>query len=312
LDTGAAHGFEAGRFGGFEVVSGACAELTGEGDAAVGAKLLGVQAQLQAVVLGGGEDGARLGEGEGMVVAEDIAEAGEAVLGDVREQIVGDEAEIAWAVVLELRRHGMRSQQRGNDAQRGALLERAEDVEDLQFGVAGEAVAGLGFNGGGAATEEPVSVVEGGYGEVFEALVAGLADSGEDSTACGSDLLIGLAGDALLELGDAVAAEDEMGVGVDEAGEDGAFGGVDDGMVRGKVTLESGVRADGEDAAVSKVNGRVMEDAELLQLPACARPLRASKSQKLAAMDDERVFGGRDGVMAPAGLGLCYTRGSGG
>ncbi len=47
---------------------------------------------------------------------------------------------------------------------------------------------------------------------------AGESDGAQDASAGGGDLLVGGAGDALFEFSGAVAGEDEMGVGVDEAG----------------------------------------------------------------------------------------------
>src|SRR6476660_189213 len=91
-----------------------------------------------------------------------------------------------------------------------------------------EAVAGLGFDGGGAGAEHPVAMATGGNEEVIFAGGAGEGDGAQDASTGGGDLLVGGSGDALLEFGSAVAGEDEVGVGVDEAGGDAAVVGVDD------------------------------------------------------------------------------------
>ncbi len=79
---------------------------------------------------------------------------------------------------------------------------------------------------------------------------AGESDGAQDASAGSGDLLVGGAGDALFELGGAVAGEDEVRVGVDEAGGYAAVFGIDNLGVVGNFGFEFGIGADCNDAAV--------------------------------------------------------------
>ena len=70
---------------------------------------------------------------------------------------------------------------------------------------------------------------------------AGGADAGDDAAAGCGDLGVADAGEALLELGGAVAAEDQVGVAVDEAGGDPAAGAVDAAHGAGRAVGRAGI-----------------------------------------------------------------------
>ena len=166
----------------------------------------------------------------------------------------------------------MGGEQRGDDARRTFGIEAGESRGACEFGVAVEAVAGFGFDGGGAGAEHPVAMAAGGGEQLVFAGGAGEGDCAQNASAGCGDLLIGGAGDALFEFGGAIAGEDEMGVGVDEAGGDAAALGVDDGGVWRNLRTEFGVWAGGDDAAAfNEQRGVFGDDAEFAEFGADAR-----------------------------------------
>ena len=138
--------------------------------------------------------------------------------GDFRDEFFGNEADVVGAAVFVFGRDGVGGEQRGDDARRAFFVEAANHAEHLQFGLAIEAVAGFGFYGRGAVAQHPVAMAAGGGEKFIFSGGTGEGDGAQDASASCGDLLVGGAGDALLEFCGAVASEDEMGVGIDEAG----------------------------------------------------------------------------------------------
>ena len=173
------------------------------------------------------EHGAGFVDGEGVVVAEGVAVLGETEFGHFGDEFFGDEADVVGTAVFVFGRDGVGGEQRRDDASWAFFVESANHAKHFEFGVAVEAVAGFGFDAwwcpSGASSRDGggrrrVIHLRGGAGESYGA---------QDASAGCSDLLVGGAGDALFEFGGAVSGEDEVGVGVDEAGGYAAACGVD-------------------------------------------------------------------------------------
>ena len=176
---------------------------------------------------GGGEYSSRFVDGEGVIVAEGVAVLGEFRGGYFGDQLFSDEADVIGAAVGEFWWDGVRGEERGDDSCRAFFVEAAKDAEHFELGVAVEAVAGFGFDGGGAGAEHPVAMAAGGSQQLIFSGGSGERDGSQDASAGSGDLLVSGASDALFEFSGAVACEDEMSVGIDEAGGYGTACGVD-------------------------------------------------------------------------------------
>ena len=154
--------------------------------------------------------------------------------------------------------HGVGAEEAGADADRALSRDGAGDAEHAELGVAVEAVAGLDLDGGHAFGDQGVDAGEGTGEERRLVGLAGGADGGHDAAAGAGQLLVGGAFEAHLELAGAVAAEDHVGVAVDERRGDEAAGEVALGQA---AAAEVGGGADGGDAAVLDGNGGVGEEA---------------------------------------------------
>ena len=192
------------------------AELAGQLHAPAVRQLVGVEASAQAAVGPGGEDGSRLVDVEGAVLAEHVDPPG--VRCGRREHGAGDEVDVVLGggVSLELD---------GDDvgAEEGRVLgELAGHREAARLVVDRQPVSALDLDGGGALGphlgDEPGDV----GGELLVGGGTGPGDRGADAAG-----RVGLAGHPRLELGGAVAGEDEVAVRVDEAGDHRAPAGVD-------------------------------------------------------------------------------------
>ena len=165
----------------------------------------------------------------------------------------------------------------------------ADGLEDFDFGIEREAVAGLGFDGGGAAAQEPVRVAAAGGQQVIAGGLAGEADGGAYAAAGRRDLGVGGAFHAAFKLAGAVAREDRMRVSVDEAGEYDAAAGVDDFGVLRQRALDLRARPDGDDAAVAYAQCAIGDDGEFAHGGSRARTGRSREGDQLAAMDDGEI-----------------------
>src|SRR5699024_1442287 len=194
-------------------------ELGGERDAAAAAELVAVHPQPEAGRGAGVQHPGGLGGVEGAILAEHVdpahvrGDGGEHLPGDQLDVLLGARAAVP-AVVLpghQVRAEEGRLVELPRRDQGGGELGGAELVRD------GEPVAGLGLQAGGAAGDRfrDPSPHQGA-----QALVGGGAGGvGGDADPAGA---VGLSGHAGLELGGAVAVEDEVAVGVDPAGQHGA------------------------------------------------------------------------------------------
>ena len=137
-------------------------------------------------------------------------------------QLFRDPAHIFLAAAGKLRRHGVRRQQRGHDARRALGVEAGHHAQHAQLRLAIQPVAGFGFDGGRAGAQHPVAMpARLGQQIVFRGCARGFHRA-QNAAAGSGNLLIGGAGNALLELGGAIAREDQMRVRIDKARRDAA------------------------------------------------------------------------------------------
>ena len=163
------------------MVGGGGMEFGGEQRAVIGAELVGVHAQAEAERLGGAQDGARLFHGKHVGFAEDVAVLGEVLFGNARQHFVDHEIDVVVDAAAIFVGDFVGAQESGYVAQAGVGVELADGLEDFDFGIGREAVARLGFDGGGAAREEPVRVAAAGGEQGIGGGLAGLADGGADA-----------------------------------------------------------------------------------------------------------------------------------
>ena len=207
------------------------AELAGQAYAGTGTELVGVQPTGEPLRVAGGQDGPGLVGVERTGLAEDVDPL--RVRRSRLEHRTGDEVDVAGRVVGVLRRHDVGAEEGGlvgvllRDRQAARLVEGAESVAALDLDGRGALPAHLRDEAGHVGGE---LLVGGGTGR--------------------RDRRTDPAGGVALprhpggELGRAVAGEDEVGVGVDEAGDDRAAAEVA-GRVRGR-----GIASDGRPSAI--------------------------------------------------------------
>ncbi len=190
-------------------------ELHGELDAGAVRQLVGVDTGVEPFGAARGEDGAGLVAVEGAALAEDVDPAG--VRGAGVQHRAGDQVDVAGRVVGVVR---------GDDvgAEVGDLVGVAGgDAQGAGLVLDREAVAGLGLQGGGALPQSLREVVGDVVGELLVGGLAGGGDRGADAARG-----VGLPGHPGVELLGAVAREDQVGVGVDEARDHGPARRVED------------------------------------------------------------------------------------
>ena len=165
----------------------------------------------------------------------------------------------------------MGAEERRHDRHRPLDAEPARGAQQAGLGVEIEPVTGLDLDRGHALGDQPVEARGGARDELVLARRPRRLDGRDDAAAGRGDLAVARAGQAQLELVRAVAAEDEVGMAVDQAGGDptavasDALGGVG---VRRQVAL----RADKGDAPAAGPDRAALDDPE-------ARPARMERGQ---------------------------------
>jgi hypothetical protein len=145
------------------------------------------------------------------------------------------------------------------DPNPGLAADAAGDAQHLQLAVAVEAIARLDLDGGDAGRLQPFETTEGRGVEVVLGRLARGLDRGDDAAAGAGDLLIGRALQTLFELAGTVAAEDEVGVAIDQARRDPAA--AEAVGLRRLVVRQVGARADPDDGPVADQDRRVLDCA---------------------------------------------------
>ncbi len=154
----------------------------------------------------------------------------------------------------------MRAEEGGGDGDGAPRAQSAGGAQLAGFGVRFQAVAGLDLDGGDAFGEQGVEARQGLRDQLVLGCGAGRLHGGEDAAAGTRDLLVGGAAEAQLELVRAVAAVDEVGVAVDQAGRDPAAFEIDalGGFKRGLL----GLRTDPGNAAILGGDGTAFDAAD--------------------------------------------------
>ncbi|MNX64195.1 N-formimino-L-glutamate deiminase [compost metagenome] len=283
------HGGEAFLVGAVEVIGRDGAQLGGEHGPAGVAQLVGVQLGPEVLALGGAQDLGRLLGGEDPLLAEHVAEARQATDGDAGDGLGAEPLDVGVGVLALGHRVGPHEGRHHVDGL--VAVELVEHLELLELGVEVEAVAALGFNGGRAVGEHGRKVTLGLAVEGVEGGLAGLLDRRVDAAARRHDLGVGGAPGAQFELALAAAAEDQVGVRVDQTGGDDAAAGVHLGGVRvDRATGHDLVGgADGDDLAVGDRNRPVGDDREVALLVAAARAAAARDGDQLGRVADDQV-----------------------
>ncbi len=162
------------------------------------------------------------------------------------------------------------------------LVQQADRIQHLEFSVQVEAVAGLDLGRGGAVGEHGVQAGQGLLDQLVQRGGAGGAHGGHDAAASLHDLHVRGAGDALLELAGPVACPQQMGVGIDEAGQHDLAGRVDD--VGGVGVVQQGQHvgrpAHGHDLPGQAGQRAILDQARIGQIRPALRPCRAGASQQ--------------------------------
>ena len=137
-----------------------------------------------------------------------------------RNHLVDDQVDIVLLVAAVLHGDAVGAEEVGLDGQGRVLLEAADDAQELQLALGGEAVAALDFDGAGA---EAHGLFEAALGHVVEFLLRGRRRGFgriEDTPSPLRDLLVAEAANLVDELMLARVGIDEVGVRVAEGRED--------------------------------------------------------------------------------------------
>ena len=140
------------------MVSGCSAQLCRYIRSGAGTKLLGMHAKLHAVIPGRHQHLPRLFLAEGVIVAECIAEMGQARRCNFGNKLLGNPANVIGPTICSLRWNGVRCQKCRYDTRGTFVIEPPDDPKHLQFCFAVKSVAGFGFYGRCAGAEHPVAM----------------------------------------------------------------------------------------------------------------------------------------------------------
>ena len=242
------------------MIGGERAEPGGERGALQVGELLRMQLDRQALRAGGFKHTAGLRRGEPNPLAEGVDGVGQTLGGDGRDHLEADEVDVTIGVARELGRQSVGAKEGRDDADVPQLAQAARGAKRLQFMLKREAVAGLDLDGGDALGDQGVEAGQGlGDKLVFGGCARG-GHGGNDATPGAGNLFVARALQPQFELMGAVAAVDQVGVGIDQARGDPAALAIDGvGSVElGGLGLWAGV----EDPAVLGDNDAVIDFAE--------------------------------------------------
>ena len=191
----------------------------GQRRAAEVGQLVGMQLDRQPVPGRGGEDPRCLRRRKANPLAERIHRVGQPLGRDRRQHRLADQADILVAV-LHFRRHGVRAEETGHHPYRPLPPQRAGRPELPRLGRQFQPVARLDLDRGDALAQQRIQP---GQRRVHELLLRGAAcrpHRRDDAAPGPGDRLVCRSGEALLELARAVAGIDQVGVAIDQPGQD--------------------------------------------------------------------------------------------
>lgn len=264
----------------------------GEARGSGAGELFGVEAEAELAGAGRRENSARLRHGKSAAVAENVAEFGEIFSGDSREPFAADEVDIGISgfsgAIAEFGGHDMCAEKCGNDFERLLAIEFAEEGEDFAFAGPVEAIAGFGFDSGGAVGGELGQMSERARFELCSGRGAEFADRIKNAATAARDFLVCGTRDTLFVFGGPGTGMNKMSVGIDEAGNYNAASEVEfSGATRFGEAFDAAARADGGDASVADEKSAVGDDAWFGEGATAARR-GAAESKEFGAVGKEQ------------------------
>lgn len=137
-DAALGHGGNALRRADDQVLSRDRADLTGELAAADGLDLVGVDLGTQAILETRFEHLTGLFDGEGVGLAEDVAELGDALLLDLGHHLLAHKADVLFAVGLIFRGDKVRAHEGRDEVHAVVIVEVLDDLERLELMLGGQ------------------------------------------------------------------------------------------------------------------------------------------------------------------------------
>ena len=232
-------------------------DLAGQLGAADGFDLVGVDLGPQAVFQAGFQHLAGLLRGEGVGFAEHVAVFGDALFLHLGHHLLADQPDVLRPVGLVLGGHQMGPHKGGHDVHGVAVVEVFDHLQGFQLMLSGQAVAALGLAGGDAKAHHLVQSPGGLLGQLFLGGLAGGVGGGLNAAPGVLDLQIGLAVELQAQLVLPPAAENQVGVGVHQAGGGQLALGVD-----GPIRRRGGAGPHLGDDAVLHQDPGVLEDLD--------------------------------------------------
>ena len=199
---------------------------------------------------------------EADALAEGIDRIGQAGGRDGRQHVAADGGDIGILVARGLRRQRMGAEEGRGHRERPDLAQPPRRLQRLHLGRALEPVARLHFQRRHALGHQRIDARQGGSDQLVLAGGACRLHGRDDAAAGARQLLVGGARQAQLELVRAVAAVDDVGVAVDQAGRDPAAVAVDH-VGRGEgggLRFRAGI----DDGAVARGDQPLLDDAEAI------------------------------------------------
>ena len=170
--------------------------------------------------------------------------------------------DIGGAIVRELGWQRMGGEQRRANRDRTDFREAAHNAERLSLGLDVKPISGFDFNRRHPLGDEGVEAPQRRADEILLARLARGPNARENASAAAGDLFIGCAREPHLEFPRPIAAVDEVGVAVDQAGGDPATLAIDDARAGATVGGDGVLRAGEDDAAVPRDEGAVIDSSE--------------------------------------------------
>ena len=256
------------------------AELDRERDRPLLGELVAVQAEREPGVTARLEVAARLRSVEGAALEEHVGRLGD--LRSLREYLGESEVQIGIRVAVELRRNGMGAEPRRDP------VRAADGPQRGELAVAIESVARLPLEGRRAVAAHPAAVTLDRFTQALLAGRARRADGREDAAAGRVQLFVARAARAKRELLDAVAAERDVRVAVDEPrnrAERAAVELLDVAVERREV----GHAPYGGDRRALAEDVRVLDQLDLAERAASERGVRSRRRRELCEIADEQA-----------------------
>ena len=254
-----------------QVVGGHGTQFGGQFRSTQGNNLVGVQLQAETHVAGGGEQAARLLDGEDAFLAEYVAELGKLLVADGGHDVADEKVHIVVRAAPILLGHGVCAEEGGDDVHTAVFVTRqaAHHAEHLQFRILVQPVAALAFYGGDAHLRHAFQQAFGAIAQLDVVAGAGVPDSADDASSAAHDVHVAVPPQSPAELLGPFAAEDEVRVRIHESGQHAAAAGVVVPVVLVvAVALFAPVGADVGDEAVGHLDSGLVHHLQFAHLPA--------------------------------------------